>query len=138
MAPLLQSLRSPNSGVKLFAFDPKIASGFATNLNLVVERVPSGTTPAQYAAAASGQLTSVPNVIRPIRRHALQLPAGPSVRLQYGIKFTLGGKRVVTATTQYVLVNATTAYIVTYTTLPKLLGKYAGLFTTTARSIRLS
>jgi hypothetical protein len=138
MASLLQALRSPNSGVKLFAFDPKIASGFATNLNLVVERVPAGTTPARYAAAASLQLSSLPNVIRPIRRRAVLLPAGHSERLQYGIRFTLAGRRVVTSTTQYVLVGGTTAYIVTYTTLPRLLARYASLFAATARSIRVS
>jgi hypothetical protein len=138
MASLLQALRSPNSGVKLFAFDPKIASGFATNLNLVVEQVPPGTTPTRYAAAASVQLSSLPNVIRPIRRRAVLLPAGPSVRLRYGIRFTLAGKRIVTSTTQYVLVGGSTAYVVTYTTLPRLLARYASLFAATARSIRVS
>jgi hypothetical protein len=135
---LLQSLRSPNSGIKLFAFDPKVTSGFATNLNLVVDRVPAGVTALQYATAAQRQLATVPNVVRPLRRQTVRLPAGSSVRLQYGIKFTLGGRRVVTSTTQYVLVDGTSAYVVTVTTLPKLFGSYASLITAMARSIRLS
>jgi hypothetical protein len=138
MATLLEALRSPNSGVKLFAFDPKITSGFATNVNLVVDKVPAGTTPAAYAAAASGQLTGVPNVIRPIRRQTVKLPVGSSVRLQYGIRFTLAGKRIVTSTTQYVIVRGTTAYIVTFTTLPRLLATYTSLIAATARSIRVA
>jgi hypothetical protein len=137
MASLLQALRGPNSGVKLFAFDPKIASGFATNINLVVEKVPAGTTAAGYATAATTQLTGVPNVIRPVHRQAVQLPTGSSVRLRYGIRFTLSGRRIVTSTTQYVLVSGTNAYVVTYTTLPGLLARYAGLIASTAQSIRV-
>lgn len=137
MAPLLQGLRNPSTSVKLFAFDPKVSSGFATNLNLVVQQVPAGTTLEQYAEAAFGQLAQIPNVIRPVRRQSTQLPAGPCVRARYGIRLTFSGRRIVTSTTQYVLVNGTRAYVVTYTTLPKLLGRYASVIIATARSIRV-
>jgi hypothetical protein len=136
LAPLLQALRSPGSGVKLFAFDPHLTSGFATNVNLVVEQVPAGLTASQYAGAALAQLNQLANIVRPIRQHALRLAAGPAVELQYHIRFTLAGKQVVTSTTQYVLTHDARAFVVTYTTLPGLAARRASLFATSAQSIR--
>ncbi len=137
LAPLISALRSPSSGVKLFAFDPRLTAGFATNMNVVVEVVPAGTTAEQYADEALTQLRAFANVVRPIRRTRVHLPAGAAVRLRYGIRFAVGGKSVVTATTQYVLVKGYRAYIVTYTTLPSLDASRSALFAASARSIRL-
>jgi hypothetical protein len=137
LAPLLQALRSPSSGVKLFAFDPQLTGGFATNMNLVVEQVPAGMSASQYAGAAVAQLGRLSNVVRPIRRRAIRLAAEPAVELSYHIRFTLSGKQVVTSTTQYVLTHDARAFVVTYTTLPGLAGRYASPFAASAGSIRL-
>ena len=135
---IIQAIRDPNSGVRFFAADPDTVNGFATNLNVVVEKVPKGVTAAVYADAAVGQLGGVPNVLRPIRRQAVQLPAGPSARIRYGIRFSVGGKQIVVAITQYALVRGTKAFVVTYTTLPSRATKLSTLFEASARSIRLS
>jgi hypothetical protein len=138
LARLFAAIRDPRSGVRFFAADTHATQGFATNLNLVVETIPAGFGAAQYADAATSQLTSVPNVIRPVRRKAVRLPAGPSVRLRYGLRFTVAGNQVVVAITQYALVRGTRAYVVTYTTLPSRSAELSTLFEMSARSIRLS
>jgi len=135
---LIQAIRDPKSGVRFFAADPSAVNGFATNLNVVVEKVPEGVTAAVYANAAFSQLSRVSNVIRPIRRQEIKLPAGPSARLRYGLRFSLGGKQIVVAITQYALVRGTQAFVVTYTTLPTRAAKLSTLFEASARSIRLS
>ena len=135
---LIHAIRDPQSGVRFFAADPNAVNGFATNVNVVVEKVPAGVTAAVYANAAFNQLSRVPNVVRPVRRQAVQLPAGPSTRLRYGLRFSLGGKQIVVAITQYALVRGTQAFVVTYTTVPTRASKLSSLFEASARSIRLS
>lgn len=138
LAQLLRAIRDPNSGVRFLAADPDTTSGFATNMNLVVEKVPNGMTPIVYAASATRQLGALSNVIRPIRSKSLQLPAGPAARLRYGIRFSVGDRQVVVAITQYVLVRRTQAFVATYTTLPALSAKRVPVFEASARSIRLT
>jgi hypothetical protein len=137
LAAVLRAIQDPKSGVRFFAVDPRTTNGFATNLNLVVEKVPRGFSATSYADAAMAQLLAVPNVIRPVRRQTVRLPAGASVRLRYGINFTIGGRSIAVAITQYALVRGTRAFVVTYTTLPSQAAKLSPLFEASARSIRL-
>ena len=67
----------------------------------------------------------------------VQLPAGTAVRLRYGLHFVLDGREVEVATTQYVLVRVTRAYVVTYTTLRSRVAGLSPLFEASARTIRL-
>jgi hypothetical protein len=138
LASILQALRNPNSGVKLFSFDPSVTAGFATNMNVVVERVPAGTTAASYANAAIGQLGGLSIIVRPIRHRTVRLPAATAEELRYGLRLTVGTKHVVTSTTQDIVTHGSLAYVVTYTTLPAQLARRAPTFGASARSIRLS
>ena len=138
LAQLLRAIRDPNSGVRFFAADPRTTNGFATNINLVVEKIPDGITAKLYAESATRQLVTLSNVIRPVRSRSIQLPAGPAARLRYGIRFSVGGRQVVVAITQYLLVRRTQAFVTTYTTLPALSARLAPVFEASARSIRLT
>jgi hypothetical protein len=75
-------------------------------------------------------------VVQPVWWRMTKLPAGKAVRLTYRARFNVGGKRLVTAMTQYALVNRGAAVILTYTTLPKLEKHYRATFDRSARSLR--
>jgi hypothetical protein len=82
------------------------------------------------------QLAQVDFVVQPIWWRMVKLPAGKALRLTYRARFNVGGKRLVTAMTQYALVNRGAAIILTYTTLPKLAKGYRATFDRSARSLR--
>lgn len=126
-----------NVAVKMIAFDLAPASlrqGFATNLNVVAERT-SLPLPL-WRELALKSLLKVDFVVQPVWWRMVKLPAGKAVRLTYRARFTLGGKRLDTAITQYALAHSGAAIILTYTTLPKLSKAYQATFERSARSLR--
>jgi hypothetical protein len=128
---------SANVAVKMIAFDlapSSLRDGFATNLNVVAER--TGLPLALWRDEALKSLMKVDFVVQPIFWRMVKLPAGKAVRLTYRARFTLGGKRLDTAITQYALVHSGAAIILTYTTLPKLSKAYKTTFERSARSLR--
>jgi hypothetical protein len=137
MDSLLEAGNS-NVAVKMIAFDlapSSLRTGFATNLNVVRERT---TLPlAVWRQAALKALNTMDFVVQPIWWRMVKLPAGKAVRLTYKTRFNVGGKRLDTALTQYALVRNGGAVVFTYTTLPRLAGKYRATFERSARSLRL-
>ena len=140
LATLLDNLiaaRKSNVAVKMIAFDlsrSSLSAGFATNLNVVAER--TGLPLVAWRKEALKQLANVDFVVQPIWWHMTTLPAGRAVHLTYKARFNVGGKLLVTAMTQYALVNRGAAIILTYTTLPKLAKSYGATFERSARSLR--
>jgi len=133
----LLAVRQTNIAVKMIAFDlapSSLRNGFATNLNVVAER--TALPLAVWRQEALKQLANVDFVVEPIWWRMVKLPAGKAVRLTYQARFNVGGKRLVTAMTQYALVNRGAAIILTYTTLPKLEKRYRATFERSARSLR--
>ena len=127
-----------NVAVKMIAFDlapSSLRSGFATNMNVVRERTDLSLV--DWTKAALKALTSMSFVIQPIWSQTLRLPAGKAVRFRYRGRFTLGGKRVGTAITQYGFVRNGSAIIISYSTLPPLAASYRSTFERSARSFRL-
>ena len=134
----LLDVRQSNLAVKMIAFDLAPASlrnGFATNLNVVAER--TSLPLALWREAALKQLAKVDFVVQPIWWRMVRLPAGKAVHLTYKARFSVRGKRLDTAITQYALVKNGAAVIVTYTTLPKLAKSYRATFDRSARSLKL-
>lgn len=127
-----------NLAVKMIAFDlapSSLRTGFATNLNVVTERT---TLPlAAWRQEALRMLNTMDFVVQPIWWRMVKLPSGKAVRLTYKTRFTVRGKRIVTALTQYALMGNGAAYVFTYTTLPRLAAKYRATFERSARSLRL-
>jgi hypothetical protein len=123
--------------VKLIAFDlapSSLSTGFATNLNVMTER--TALPLAAWRKEALKQLAQVDFVVQPIWWRMVTLPAGKAVRLTYRARFNLGGKRLDTALTQYALVKNGAAFILTYSTLPKLAKGYRATFDRSARSLK--
>jgi hypothetical protein len=134
---LIDSLTQPNSVMKFIAFNPTLEQDFATSTNVVVEPLPSEMTLDGYVQAALAQLHQVPFVVGEIDHEPVAVPAGQAEKISYRSRFTFaGGKRTV-ATLQYALVQGGNAYIVTYTTLPELTGKYADTFEQSVNAFRI-
>ena len=123
--------------LKFAAVDPNVQDDFATNLNVIVEELPAGTTLDDYEEAFVSQLQSLPNVVGAIDRQRVELPAGPALRASYKLTLTTSGKTWTVSTRQYALVEEGRAFILTYTTLPAqaLLRRP---FTRSAQSLRLT
>ena len=127
-----------NAGVKMIAFDLAPASlrtGFATNLNVV--REPTLLPLAAWRDGALKALSAMSFVKQPIWSQAVRLGAGKAVRFRYHARFTVHGKPLETAITQYGIVQDGSAHVLTYTTLPKLDTGYRADFERSARSFRL-
>jgi len=127
-----------NAAVKMIAFDLAPASlrtGFATNLNVIRER--TALPLAAWRKATLKALAAMSFVVQPIWSETIKLGGGKAVRLRYHGRFTLRGKTLETAFTQYAIVRDGSAYVLTYTTLPKLTARYRADFERSARSFRL-
>jgi hypothetical protein len=127
-----------NVAVKMIAFDlepSSLRSGFATNLNVVRER--TDLPLALWRQAALKALANLSFIVQPIWSQTVRLPTGKAVRFTYRARFTLDGRRVNTAITQYAFVRRGAATIITYTTLPRLAAGYRATFERSARSFRL-
>jgi hypothetical protein len=140
VAALMDSLLAvghANFAVKMIAFDlapSSLSTGYATNLNIMTER--TALPLAAWRREGLKQLTQADFVVQPIWWRMVTLPAGKAVRLTYRARFNIGGKRLNTAITQYALVKNGAAFILTYTTLPKLAKSYRARFDRSARSLK--
>ena len=121
----------------MIAFDlapSSLRNGFATNLNVVTERT---ALPLAVVASGGVEAARAGRLRRPADLVADGDAAGGQGRTpQYKARFNVGGKRLVTAMTQYALVRTGAAVILTYTTLPKLAKAYRARFERSARSLR--
>lgn len=127
-----------STGVRMIAFDlapTSLRTGFATNLNVLLQPTPLPF--AGWRRAAEKSLASMSFVRQPIWSDTVRLHAGKAVRFRYRARFTIKGKRLDTTITQYGLIKGGTAYVLTYTTLPKLAPGYRPTFDRSARSLRL-
>jgi hypothetical protein len=127
-----------STGVKMIAFDlapSSLRTGFATNLNVLLE--PTLMSFTVWRRAAEKSLASMSFVRQPIWSETVTLHPGKAVRFRYRARFTIGGRRLDTAITQYGIIRAGAAYVLTYTTLPKLAIGYRATFDRSARSLRL-
>jgi len=136
LAEVVSALAQPSSPTKLIVVDPQVRQGFASNVNVVVERIPTGTTLKQYADAAIAGVRSLKG-ISGLRRATVRLPAGPAEHVTYRLTFAANGKQLTVVIEQYAFVHGP-AFVVTYSTLPSLRAHYAPIFADSARSIRFA
>ena len=133
LAPYLGQLTGPNSAAKFLALDPGVQGGFATNVNVVVARIPSVTFD-QFRAAIVDEIASLVGLAK-IDQRLVTIDGVRGVRLSYPFRITVGQTYSV-ATLQYVFQRAGKSVVVTYTTLPRLKLRYAPTFSRSAASIR--
>jgi hypothetical protein len=134
-AAYTEALGKKSSPFKFFAYDPVVRKRFSTNLNVLVQPVPKGTTWERYKASALREANGVAD--SKVESSELDLPAGKAIRAQYTVRFTLDGRKRVISTTQYGLLLDDKSYVLTYTTLPAVRLDYAIWFEQSARSFQL-
>lgn len=136
--PALQqyiTLLRTSKAVKLLVADAgatSIANRYASNLN-VVQAPTVGDLRFQRDATVAG-LRSTGVVKGAVHSKYVTLPAGKAVSLQYEARFNTTTPTV--ALQQFLFLRDGKVTVLTYTTLPKLRGTYAAIFTRSARSFR--
>ena len=137
LAGSFAAMAQPNSPIKLFAYDPRVANGFATNSNVVILPLGGQISFSEYARQLAAELRSVASVSQ-LRSGTVRLPAGPAVRISYRLTVNVRSRSVSVQTLQYGFLNRGRSVVVTYSTLPATARFYSGVFATSARSIRFS
>jgi hypothetical protein len=131
------AMAQPSSPVKFFAYDPQTSNGFATNLNIIVVPVRAPLTFARYRRSLVGEVRSL-TAVSDLRASTVRLPAGQAVHLKYRVTLTVGGRRITALASQYGFLRPSRSEIFTYTTMPATARFYSGVFTSSARSIRIA
>jgi hypothetical protein len=137
LAGTFAAMAQPNSPIKLFAYDPQVANGFATNANVVIAPLGGQVAFSEYQRQLVGQLGTLSSVSH-LRSSPVRLPAGRAVRLSYCLRVKSRGRMLSVQTLQYAFLNAGQSIVATYSTLPASARFYSGVFATSARSIRFT
>jgi len=118
MAAILKSARSQlGANVKFNAIEPaSAATGFATNVNVIVERLPQPLTRAQFLEGTLEQIRKLPQA-KPVAHKPVTTEAGEADMLTWGVTLRLrNGQTVSTSITQYLFLRDQTGTVVTFTT----------------------
>lgn len=114
------------SGIKFFAIDAGVdfaKVGFATNLNVLIDRVSPTVALADYLEANHRQLESMDSIVKPVKRREIQLGGHPAGIFEYQMVLDpRAGTKV--AITQVFAVTPKGGMVFTFTTLPQLAGEY--------------
>lgn len=132
LGPAVAALATPDSPLKLFAFDPRLHGGFPTTASVVQTQIEPGVPYATWSAEAVAYVERMPTRRGAIVSGRVDLPYGQALRLEYAKR---SGDRVV-ATVQYVVVSGERETILTLTTLPALKARYERLFEASLRTLR--
>ena len=105
--------------IKLWAFDTRdedIASGFARNMNVIVQPA-VGMDLSAIEAAAKASLESIKSIRKPVTSKIVTLPSGEALRLDYVLDVaTADGKTTSVGGTQYYLQLPKATLIVSFST----------------------
>jgi hypothetical protein len=134
IAPFITGLKS--SPAKFLAIDPDVQLGFATNVNVVATQVPAYLTFATYRAALTNELRVLTHGQR-IGQRVLKIHGAKAIRVSYRLRVRLGRSFTV-QTLQYGFLRRNRSVVVTYSTLPQLVGRYGRTFAASAQTIRFS
>ena len=136
LAPYLSALQAGNSPMKLLAADPELEDNFATNVNVLVQDVPEGTSAKDYLEGNRSGLSSQLDIEGTIESEEIDHEVGDAAVARYRANLNSGGQKQTFSFVQYYFVNGTDAYVVTYTTLPQVEDRYQDVFETSAASFR--
>jgi len=136
---LTTQLRSAlaNDAIKLYVldFDADVSDQrFVTNFNVIQQSIPSGTTLQFYADANANQIQHLSAFHPPLDEASVALPAGKAVRIHYAFDIAT----LTADITQFVFVHGTSAYILTFTTLPDRLERVLATFRAIAETFRFT
>lgn len=133
---ILAELDRPGTGLVFFAFDPRGAETFATNVNIVVSRIPSGVTLAQLVAASKHELGRIPGRVGAVTSTGIRLPGGPAASSRVDIAVSARGKRLVARVTQFAFLRPGRSVVLSFTTRKSTYAPYRAAFLASARSVR--
>jgi hypothetical protein len=137
LAPFVQAFLQSGSSVKFVALDPRVRSGFATNVNVVSVPVPGNVSLDRYRAVLLNELRAVTRGAE-ISDSVVTIGGEAAVRLSYRLRLTAAGKAFTVQTLQYAFLRSGKSVVFTYTTLPRYAGTYAATFKASAQSIRFA
>jgi hypothetical protein len=130
-----EAIARPNSPMKLIAIDPS-GGPFATNLNVLVSRIPADEPFASWTAAETADISP----LRPteLRKGVVQLPAARAYRLRYHARLSIRGTPRNLAIHQYMITRGPFLYVITFTTEATKEDALAGTFESSARTFELT
>ena len=137
LAPMLDALDDESQPIKLFAFDPDVRDGFATNVNVIAVDLPGEVGLDEFVSANKADVERFPGLSGDVESARMELPAGAAERLDYRLRITSGGAEQEVATRQFLVAGDGTGYVVTFSTLPRHSERYAPAFERIARSLTL-
>jgi hypothetical protein len=132
LALTLRGLAVPDSPLALVGFDRSFTRGFATTATVMVLPATPGLAFREWAPTVRRRIARWPAVVGQVRASREVLGAGEALRLEFTRR---GGPDGRLATVQYTLVRGGFTYVVTYTTLPSALRRYAPLFRRSAATL---
>ena len=136
-APMLEALADESQPIKLFAFDPDVRDGFATNVNVIAVELPGGVGLEEFVSANKGDIERFSGLSGEVDSASVELPSGAAERLDYRLRVTSGEAEQEVATRQYLLVADEKGYVVTFSTLPQHSTRYEPEFDQIARSLEV-
>ena len=138
LAGILAELDRPGTGLVFFAFDPAGAKQFATNVNIIVSKIPNGVTLAQLVAASKSELSGIPGRVGDVTSVPTTLPGGSAARSVVDVALANKGKKVIARVTQFAFIRPGRSVVVSFTTRRSGYAHYVATFNAAARSIRFS
>ncbi|HKP51968.1 MAG TPA: hypothetical protein VJ183_04870 [Chloroflexia bacterium] len=132
-----------SSGVKFWAFDQGgnvEITGFATNLNVIVQPLPSAMSLDDFVKETISQVDQFKQMLAgPVTHQRVTLSSGDAEKIVYHMRISVPGvsEAIQTTTTQYAVVDGARAYILTFSALAVEADKYASTFAKMARTFRI-
>jgi hypothetical protein len=133
LATAVGALSLPDGPLKLLGFDPRTLHGLATTASVMVVSADPEATYEAWSVEVIHYTRGLPSVRGPVRARRVDHPLGPALRLDYVRRYA-DGPRI--ATVQFFVNSGETGYVVTYSTHPKLMKRYAAQFAASARTLR--
>jgi hypothetical protein len=139
LAPAIRALAVPESPLVMLAFDPRKSHGFTTNANVLVTAVKPGLGFRQWSAVVLSQARQLPSVRGRVASRSVALPAGDAFVMDFVRSYPARhGPPTRMATTQYTLKRGDRAYVLVFSTLPRLRDHYRDVFAASARSLSIA
>jgi hypothetical protein len=134
-AGAVEALSQPNSPMKFVAVDP-VALDFATNVNILVSRIPESASFATWTKAETAQLETLHPAH--LTKGTVELAPGTGYKVAYRAKLTINGKPRVLAIHQYMVKRGGSLYVITYTTRAEEEARRTKTFDQSARTFDLT
>jgi hypothetical protein len=126
------------SGIKFFGFDmtpSALATGYATNVNVLVQALGLEMSVDVFAQVSVAQLKNMDMVEGEVSQRRVNLAGGEGVELKYRWKLTTPiGEAITVAVTQYAVIRGEDAYVISFGTTADQAERYGGLFWGIAQS----